>query len=77
MALVPLWAKWKKTTGKNLQHLVGTDTSGLLALVSVGKGAEKGVQINGDVVGIALSVLFDARWGKTSRDVVSRRLRTM
>ena len=60
LAPMPLWAKWKKTTGKTLQALIATDTTQLVSMASVGKGAEKGVKLHGDVVGIALSMLHDA-----------------
>ena len=60
LSALPLWAKWKKQTGKTLQQLIVTDRSGLIYMASVGKGAEKGVQLQADVVGIALSMLSDA-----------------
>lgn len=57
---LPLWAKWKKQTGKTLQQLIASDQTGLICMASVGKGAEKGVQLQDDIVGIALSMLSDA-----------------
>lgn len=60
LSALPLWSKWKKQTGKTLQQLIATDTTGLICMANMGKGAEKGVQIHADIVGIALSMLNDA-----------------
>jgi hypothetical protein len=63
---LPLWSKWKKQSGRNLQQLLSMDKSGLLSAVDVGK--EKGFKLQPDFSSIAMSILYyacEAAWRPT------------
>ncbi|GAX83228.1 hypothetical protein CEUSTIGMA_g10654.t1 [Chlamydomonas eustigma] len=60
---LPLWSKWKKQSGKNLQQLMSTDKLGLFSAIDVGK--EKGFKLNPEFTPIAMSLLHyacEAAW---------------
>jgi hypothetical protein len=56
---LPLWAKWKKQSGKNLQQLLSTDATQLISMVNVGK-AEKNIMLNAQIGDMTLSLLADS-----------------
>jgi hypothetical protein len=55
---VPLWAKWKKLSGKTLAQLLAMDSTGAFSTGTRGK--EKVVVLRDDLHAIALSSLYEA-----------------